>query len=1364
MAEADGKIIIDTEIDDKNVIEGIRKMSSKSIKLANDITKIETQIKSLEAAMKKMEKTRLNQKEFDQLKIKTEEAAEELNALYEEAKRYERSIQIPGLSESEMERVYEQDKKWKEIAGSIEAAEQKLENYQKKLAYLENDNTMQSNTMEYRIKSDKLDYAKAKLEELKRKQEELPSSAERIGKSIDKIGSTIGKGAKTGIKYLGKMGQAGKSAFKIITGGTKKSKKSTDSMNKSFWQSAKLMAKMAGTALFFQGFFKVTQAIGETIGELTVKDKAFSKSLAQLKANLATSFTPIWNAALPGIKAMVNWLSLATAKLGGFLSAMTGAKSTSMKGSVGETADEMEKLAKKTEKANHQLNSYDKLNVRSKKDKDEDDTKEGVTTSGVTAGNWDNLVKKLKDSWKKQDFTWLGKLLANKINHSMQNIPWKDIKKQAKRIAKCIGTFFNGFIGKINWKLLGKTMAEGLNTAIVFLNTLLTTLKWGKLGIGIANAMNGFLKRTDWSGAGKVIRNALNAVFSLANTWSKKFDFSLLGSSIAECINSAIVGINWRDALEAGTNFGKGIAEAANSFISKTDFYILGKTVADFIKVGVNGWYANVTTFNFKNLGKKIGDSINGFLKEMNKVDDKTKLSGWQKLGESITAQIGGIVDTIIYALDTVNWEEVGTSIGTFLAKLDWLGLLGKVAKAIWLALNGALKAWESWFKAEPVSAAIVAAIVAVITVGKFLKIAKNISNIFKGAEFEGVVKKGASSLGEKIGGIFRKKTKTELGSKVTSDKMADGISASMEKTGKSSKIKKACGAIGKIIGVYLAAEISAEVLKSAGNLATGISKDLPDNTPNNEADSASDVFASYGKIFGGIGETISSLLNGDWEGIKNGVKKTAKGFMPAIYTEDASVQSSSLDKYTSGTDKKSKALKKLRQQLEKLGAGSTDILLIMNDVSKAFDKGTISTEELNEVTKKQYSSYKDLKNEIGLNGVRATSRYTEKQNELQKKMKNLNITSESQGDIFLALNNALDKGEISWSDYKKLVDGNYKSAKDLQDAINKLNPKSIKVEAKVSGKKDVDDTKNSVNGIKDKKISVTADASGAKREIGNIPSSKTVSIQSKVDQNSAKTAFEKIKSLFEKNPIQLNIGTKKASDTIDKYSKLAKMLSQAPAILKEKPELKNGVLRIPNGKNSYYDKLIKFAKKNNIPIERFAKGGFPKKAQLFFAREDGKPEFVGMQGSKTAVANNDQIVESVSDGVYRAAYAAMQALATMKIPTIEYSIPNVLETALVKYSAYTSTKAAGYTNPVPALATGTAIPLNQQLQNAVNNSGGTQAEEIANAVVKRLEDSKLAAPQTISISMDGREVYNVVVTRDREHRTMYGKSGMAVN
>ena len=52
--------------------------------------------------------------------------------------------------------------------------------------------------------------------------------------------------------------------------------------------------------------------------------------------------------------------------------------------------------------------------------------------------------------------------------------------------------------------------------------------------------------------------------------------------------------------------------------------------------------------------------------------------------------------------------------------------------------------------------------------------------------------------------------------------------------------------------------------------------------------------------------------------------------------------------------------------------------------------------------------------------------------------------------------------------------------------------------------------------------------------------------------------------------------------------------------------------------------------------VGRFASGGFVTSGDLFMAREAG-PEFVGSIGGRTAVANNDQIVEAVSDGVYRA-------------------------------------------------------------------------------------------------------------------------------
>ncbi len=55
-----------------------------------------------------------------------------------------------------------------------------------------------------------------------------------------------------------------------------------------------------------------------------------------------------------------------------------------------------------------------------------------------------------------------------------------------------------------------------------------------------------------------------------------------------------------------------------------------------------------------------------------------------------------------------------------------------------------------------------------------------------------------------------------------------------------------------------------------------------------------------------------------------------------------------------------------------------------------------------------------------------------------------------------------------------------------------------------------------------------------------------------------------------------------------------------------------------------------------------YAKGGFPDMGEMFIAREAG-PELVGKIGSKTTVANNQQIIEGISEGVYAAVLAAMR-------------------------------------------------------------------------------------------------------------------------
>lgn len=59
--------------------------------------------------------------------------------------------------------------------------------------------------------------------------------------------------------------------------------------------------------------------------------------------------------------------------------------------------------------------------------------------------------------------------------------------------------------------------------------------------------------------------------------------------------------------------------------------------------------------------------------------------------------------------------------------------------------------------------------------------------------------------------------------------------------------------------------------------------------------------------------------------------------------------------------------------------------------------------------------------------------------------------------------------------------------------------------------------------------------------------------------------------------------------------------------------------------------------------IAMAADGGMFDSGQMFIAREAG-PEMVGTIGSKTAVANNDQIVEAVSRGVFEAVSQAMSS------------------------------------------------------------------------------------------------------------------------
>lgn len=80
----------------------------------------------------------------------------------------------------------------------------------------------------------------------------------------------------------------------------------------------------------------------------------------------------------------------------------------------------------------------------------------------------------------------------------------------------------------------------------------------------------------------------------------------------------------------------------------------------------------------------------------------------------------------------------------------------------------------------------------------------------------------------------------------------------------------------------------------------------------------------------------------------------------------------------------------------------------------------------------------------------------------------------------------------------------------------------------------------------------------------------------------------------------------------------------------------------LPNGDHvgSFSMQLFKISE-----IPHFAEGGYPETGQLFMARENGITEMVGAIGNRAAVANNDQIIAGIKQGVYEAVMEAMMAV-----------------------------------------------------------------------------------------------------------------------
>ena len=86
------------------------------------------------------------------------------------------------------------------------------------------------------------------------------------------------------------------------------------------------------------------------------------------------------------------------------------------------------------------------------------------------------IVDKIKDLISADDWEGVGKLIATKLNKALKKIPWSKIQKTAADIATKLARLLNGFFSVMDLAdTLGNTVAQALNTGLIFAYNFLTT-------------------------------------------------------------------------------------------------------------------------------------------------------------------------------------------------------------------------------------------------------------------------------------------------------------------------------------------------------------------------------------------------------------------------------------------------------------------------------------------------------------------------------------------------------------------------------------------------------------------------------------------------------------------------------------------------------------------------------------------------------------------------------------------------------------------------------------------------------------------------------------------------------------------------
>ena len=180
------------------------------------------------------------------------------------------------------------------------------------------------------------------------------------------------------------------------------------------------------------------------------------------------------------------------------------------------------------------------------------------------------------------------------------------------------------------------------------------------------------------------VPNSMNKLAEMFKDAIAKSDFTDIGRMISNKLSNALESIDWKSVYHHADNFGKDLATFLNGLITPRLFYDLGATIAGAINTAFHAANSFAINFDWSNLGASLASSITGFFENWD--------AGLT--GETFSNFFSGIFDAMTSFLEKLSSDDTFKAIGQQLVNLlcgiDWKKCIWNLA-AFFSAFNNAL-------------------------------------------------------------------------------------------------------------------------------------------------------------------------------------------------------------------------------------------------------------------------------------------------------------------------------------------------------------------------------------------------------------------------------------------------------------------------------------------------------------------------------------------------------------------------------------------------------------------------------------------------------------------------------------------------